>query len=87
MIKFKFDDKKDIENKIHNGYVNQEDPEETMLGARSKYIATENKDYQPRNSNVGIIKGSDKKIRDKKERYGKLAERSLESLAETVKTI
>lgn len=30
MINFKFDDKKDIENKIHSGYVNQEDPEETI---------------------------------------------------------
>ena len=30
MINFKFDDKKDIENKIHSGYVNQENPEETI---------------------------------------------------------
>lgn len=30
MINFKFDDKKDIENKISNNYVNQENPEETI---------------------------------------------------------
>jgi hypothetical protein len=30
MINFKFDDKKDIESKIHNNYVNQENPEETI---------------------------------------------------------
>ena len=30
MINFKFDDKKDIENKIHSNYVNQDDPEETI---------------------------------------------------------
>lgn len=30
MINFKFDDKEDIENKILNNYVNQENPEETI---------------------------------------------------------
>ena len=30
MINFKFDDKTDIENKINSGYVNQENPEETI---------------------------------------------------------
>lgn len=30
MINFKFDDKKDIENKIFSSYVNQENPEETI---------------------------------------------------------
>ena len=30
MINFKFDDKKDIENKIHSGYVNQENLEDTI---------------------------------------------------------
>lgn len=30
MINFKFDDKKDIENKIHSNYVNKENPEETI---------------------------------------------------------
>ena len=30
MINFKFDDKADIENKIHNNYANQENPEDTI---------------------------------------------------------
>lgn len=30
MINFKFDDKVDIENKIHNNYVNQDNPEDTI---------------------------------------------------------
>ncbi len=30
MINFKFDDKIDIENKMHNNYVNKENPEETI---------------------------------------------------------
>ena len=30
MINFKFDDKADIENKIHNNYANKENPEETI---------------------------------------------------------
>lgn len=30
MINFKFDDRTDIENKIHSGYVNKENPEETI---------------------------------------------------------
>lgn len=57
-------------------------PEETMLGALSKYIATENKDYQPMNANFGIIKPSEKKIKDKKERYTFYANRSMEKMKE-----
>ena len=30
MINFKFDDKTDIENKIHSGYVNKDNPEDTI---------------------------------------------------------
>ena len=57
-------------------------PEETMLGALSKYISTENENYQPMNANFGIIKQSDKKIKDKKERYNFYSLRSLEKIKE-----
>ena len=57
-------------------------PEETMLGSLSKYIATENKDYQPMNANFGIIKPLEGKIRDKKERYTFYANRSIEKIKE-----
>ena len=52
--------------------------ENTIIGALAKYISTPNTKFQPMNANFGILpdlKG--KKIRDKKERYMQLAERSL----------
>ncbi len=56
-------------------------PEETVSGALAKYISTENKNFQPMNANFGILPElQGKKIKDKKERYGKIAERSLEIL-------
>ena len=55
-------------------------PKETMIGALSKYIATENKNFQPMNANFGILPELPEKIRDKKLKYGKLADRAIESL-------
>ena len=53
-------------------------PEYTVIGALAKYISTENDKFQPMNANFGILPVLEgKKIRDKKERYTKLAERSL----------
>ena len=56
--------------------------DDTMLGALSKYISTENNDFQPMNANFGIIKGSENKIKDKKERYSFYAKRSLDRIKE-----
>ncbi len=54
--------------------------EYTMIGALAKYISTSNDKFQPMNANFGILPELEgKKIRDKKERYNKLALRSLES--------
>ena len=55
-------------------------PEDTMLGSLAKYVSTENENFQPMNANFGIIKPLEKKIRDKKEKYGVLANIALESL-------
>ena len=52
----------------------------TVIGALSKYISTENKNFQPMNANFGILPELDAKIRDKKLRYSKLAQRSLSEL-------
>ena len=53
----------------------------TVIGALAKYISTPNEKFQPMNANFGILPELEgKKIRDKKERYMQLAERSLESL-------
>lgn len=55
--------------------------EYTVIGSLAKYISTPNDKFQPMNANFGILPELDgKKIRDKKERYMKLAERSLENL-------
>ncbi len=51
----------------------------TMIGALAKYISTPNNKFQPMNANFGILPELEgKKIKDKKERYMKLAERSLQ---------
>ena len=53
----------------------------TVIGALAKYISTPNSKFQPMNANFGILPELDgKKIKDKKERYKKMAERSLENL-------
>lgn len=53
----------------------------TVIGALAKYISTPNKKFQPMNANFGILPELEgKKIKDKKERYKKMAERSLENL-------
>lgn len=53
----------------------------TVIGALAKYISTPNDKFQPMNANFGILPELEgKKIKDKKERYMKLAERSLNNL-------
>lgn len=55
--------------------------EYTIIGALAKYISTPNAKFQPMNANFGILPELEgKKIKDKKERYMKLAERSLEAI-------
>ena len=41
----------------------------TMIGALLQYITTENKDFQPMGSNMGILPPLENHIRDKRERY------------------
>lgn len=57
-------------------------PKETMLGALTEYIATENDKFQPMNANFGILPELPERIRDKKERYHVLAEKSLKLIEE-----
>ena len=61
--------------------------EETMLGSLAKYISTENKNYQPMNANFGILKPLDIKIKDKKEKYTKLASRAINEIENLKKDI
>ncbi|MBQ3523726.1 MAG: methylenetetrahydrofolate--tRNA-(uracil(54)-C(5))-methyltransferase (FADH(2)-oxidizing) TrmFO [Clostridia bacterium] len=56
-------------------------PEDTMIGALSRYISDESvKNFQPMGANFGVLPPLPEKIRDKQERYMKLAERGMNSL-------
>ena len=48
----------------------------TMIGALSKYISTPNPKFQPMNANFGILPDLGEKIKDKKLKYQKLADRA-----------
>ena len=50
---------------------------ETVIGALSNYISVPKENFQPMNANFGILPVLSDKIKDKKERYKKMAERSL----------
>ena len=52
--------------------------EKTMIGALSKYISTPNEKFQPMNANFGIVPELNEKIKDKKLKYSKLSDRSIE---------
>ncbi|MBQ8378871.1 MAG: methylenetetrahydrofolate--tRNA-(uracil(54)-C(5))-methyltransferase (FADH(2)-oxidizing) TrmFO [Oscillospiraceae bacterium] len=63
-------------------------PETTMLGALCNYISDETvTDFQPMGCNMGILPELPERIRDKKLKYEKLAERGLNDLDEVLKDI
>ena len=62
-------------------------PNTTMIGALSKYVSTENSKFQPMNANFGILPELEEKIKDKKKKYEKLADRALDDLKEVHKNI
>ncbi len=63
-------------------------PAETMIGALSRYISDETvKVFQPMGANFGIITPMDEKIRDKSERYMKLAERAMSALRDATESL
>lgn len=67
--------------RFYNSGKKVEFSEYTVIGSLAKYISTPNDKFQPMNANFGILPELEgKKIRDKKERYMRLAERSLENL-------
>ena len=56
-------------------------PQETMMGALMRYITGDCVgDFQPMNANFGILPALEMRIRNKKERYGVLADRAIEKM-------
>lgn len=51
-----------------------------VIGALAEYISTEREDFEPMNANFGIMPELPEKIKEKKERYQKIADRSLKIL-------
>ena len=62
-------------------------PKETVMGALADYVSTKKENFQPMNANFGILPQLEEKIRDKKIKYGKLADISLEKINEIKKDI
>jgi methylenetetrahydrofolate--tRNA-(uracil-5-)-methyltransferase len=61
---------------------------QTVLGAMASYISDRTVgDFQPMNANFGLIEPLSKRIRNKKERYGLVAERSLQKIEQIKKQI
>lgn len=57
----------------------------TMIGALSRYISDGSvKNFQPMGANFGVLPPIEPKIRDKRERYMALAQRSLENIEEVI---
>ena len=57
-------------------------PNTTIIGALAKYVSTPNKQFQPMNANFGILPQLEERIKDKKVKYGKLADIALKDLNE-----
>lgn len=55
-------------------------PKTTMIGALANYVSTENEKFQPMNANFGILPELGEKIRDKKLKYTRLADRAIEEI-------
>ena len=75
------------EDKINERYEKEKIvfPNETVIGALAEYISTENDKFQPMNANFGILPSLKINIKDKKERYGKIAEKSLKKINSIIK--
>ena len=62
-------------------------PLTTAIGGLMNYIVTaDSKHFQPMNINFSLLPGLEQKIRNKKEKNGKIAQRALEDLAVFLET-
>lgn len=61
-------------------------PTDTMLGALSHYISdTTVENFQPMGANMGILPSLPERVKDKKERYGRVAKIAVDSLTNYLK--
>lgn len=60
-------------------------PMTTMCGALCNYIAAENKDFQPMGANMGLLPPLEETVKNKQERYEKIAQRGIGELKRIVK--
>ncbi len=61
-------------------------PPDTMVGGLLRHILTENKNFQPQGAAMGLLAPLPERIKDKRLRYEKIAERSLKALDEYIKS-
>lgn len=59
----------------------------SILGALSRHISGANKNFQPMNANFGLLPPPPVRIKNKKERYAYMAQKSLESIKAYVKDL
>ncbi len=55
-------------------------PDGTICNALCRHVSTENKDFQPMGANMGILPPLEENIKNKQDRYEKIAARGLERL-------
>lgn len=56
-------------------------PPETIMGSMARYITTTDpNNFQPMNANFGLVPELEKRIRNKREKNEKLAERALDTI-------
>ncbi len=59
-------------------------PETTISGQLMRHLTTENKNFQPMNANFGLLPPLVEKIKDKKLKKEKLAERAIKDLGKVL---
>lgn len=62
-------------------------PKTTMCGALCSYVEAENADFQPMGANMGMLPPLEEHIRDKQDRYLKIAERGLEDMRKAIENL
>ena len=64
-----------------NGRSYEAPPANTMLGQLTRYITSENKNFQPMGANMGLLPPLAEHIRDKRLRYAAISERAQAAMA------